>query len=484
MSAQPQNYYPPPPGAAPSQQTPDKQRIYSPPPTTSPPAQHYAPPPTSSPPTSQYAPPPASSTPSHQQYAPPPTSSPPIQQYPAPPSATPSGQAQFYPPPPSSTGPAKQYAPPPQQTPSPHYAPPPSSPPSHEQQQQQQQQQPPPQYANLAMRAGTGQAHHSPHNSQQYAEPPPAFSSPSASYPPEKADAHQLRQPQPQQPQLAAPPTYPNPDAGYPAEKTAAVAQQQQQHYQQAGNRPVSQLSSQTAASAQAAASAGPSSAFVGAVATSDDVGTFNGGSYRISHRDCNTILTIQLAMGCPLGAKPGAMIAMSPTMTLRGEFKFSVKKMIAGAELGQSHYIGPGELLLAPPMLGDITTIRLDGSAQWTCGHDAYLASTQGVTKDHKRQGLGKAMFSGEGLFVYKMSGTGILWLADGEKYIIDNGHLVAWNTKYILERVASGGIISNLASAEGLVCKFTGPGTVYMQTRNGRAFSAFMGGQSYSGV
>lgn len=57
---------------------------------------------------------------------------------------------------------------------------------------------------------------------------------------------------------------------------------------------------------------------------------------------------------------------------------------------------------------------------------------------------------------------------LADGERYIVDNGHLVAWNTKYILERVASGGIISGLSSGEGLVCKFTGPGTVFMQTRN----------------
>ena len=261
------------------------------------------------------------------------------------------------------------------------------------------------------MRPGTGQAQHSPHNSQQYAEPPPAFSSFNPAYPPEKADAHQLRQPQPQQPQFAAPPTYLNQDAGYPAEKIAAAAQHPQQQQQQVVNRPLSQLSAQTGASAQG--SAAGAAGFVGAVATNDDVGTFNGGSYRISHRDCNTILTIQLAMGCPLGAKPGAMIAMSPTMTLRGEFKFSVKKMIAGAELGQSHYVGPGELLLAPPMLGDVTTIRLDGTTQWTCGHDAYLASTQGVHKDHKRQGLGKAMFSGEGLFVYKMSGTGIVWVS-----------------------------------------------------------------------
>ena len=52
-----------------------------------------------------------------------------------------------------------------------------------------------------------------------------------------------------------------------------------------------------------------PSAAhFVGVSATQDDVGTFNGGSYRISHRDSNTILTLQLAKLCPLNAKPVKM--------------------------------------------------------------------------------------------------------------------------------------------------------------------------------
>lgn len=46
---------------------------------------------------------------------------------------------------------------------------------------------------------------------------------------------------------------------------------------------------------------------FVGAhSSTQDDIGTFNGGSYRISHRDTNSLLTIQLAMGCPLTVRPG----------------------------------------------------------------------------------------------------------------------------------------------------------------------------------
>ena len=48
--------------------------------------------------------------------------------------------------------------------------------------------------------------------------------------------------------------------------------------------------------------------------------------------------------------------------------------------------------------------------------------------------------MFSGEGFFVNRISGVGILFvtslgaivqrsLKQGEQWIVDNGHLVAWN-------------------------------------------------------
>ena len=49
-----------------------------------------------------------------------------------------------------------------------------------------------------------------------------------------------------------------------------------------------------------------PMAQFMGTGVMQDDVGTFNGGSYRISHRDTNTILTLNLAHGCPIQAKPG----------------------------------------------------------------------------------------------------------------------------------------------------------------------------------
>ena len=103
----------------------------------------------------------------------------------------------------------------------------------------------------------------------------------------------------------------------------------------------------------------------------------------------------------------------MSPTVTLKGAVKFSMKKLIAGGEIMTSTYTGPGEILFAPSCLGDVTTIRLTGKELWNVGKDAFMAATQGVVKELKNQGFSKAMFSGEGLFVYKMSGTGILWLA-----------------------------------------------------------------------
>ncbi|KAL6721514.1 hypothetical protein ACLMJK_000618 [Lecanora helva] len=385
------------------------------------------------------------SPPSHGGYYPPPPSGPPATQaYPPP--------GQSFPPPPSSPGfpPSQSYPPPPSQPTPPAYG---NFPP------------PPPQQ---------------PHGTNGYQPsfaPPPQAPPPEQTYPPEKPH---LPDETPEK-NSKINPSQPPPDGGIIGGTMRKFSQLAMAPEKAPLN---SNESSQMPGGAPAAGH------FTGATATRDDVGTFNGGSYRISHRDSNTILTLQLAMGCPLSAKPGIMIAMSPTVTLKGAIKFSMKRIIAGGEIATSTYTGPGELLFAPAYIGDITTLRLTGKEQWNVGKDAFMACTQGIVKEMKNQGFSKAMFSGEGLFVYRMSGTGIIWLSsfgailrkdlvEGEKYIIDNGHLVAWNCKYVMERVASGGIISGISSGEGLVCKFSGPGTVFMQTRNPQQFSMWCGAQ-----
>ncbi|KAF7188423.1 Uncharacterized protein HII31_10085 [Pseudocercospora fuligena] len=337
-------------------------------------------------------------------------------------------------------------------------------------------------------------------SSGQYFPPPPGGDGPAQTFAPPPSSEQQNYPPPPQQQQhFAPPPNFAPPPSVSPispegngVNHTPPPGEKSLPYYpgppQEKQKEPEAPLSSPRFNRQSSMPGGAPAQGqFVGAQATIDDVGTFNGGSYRISHRDTNTIVTIQLAMGCPLTVKPGAMIAMSPTITVKGSVKFSMKKLIARGEMSHSTFTGPGELLLAPFALGDVTNIRLSGQETWNIGKDAFLACTQGVTKDYVSQNLSKAIFSGEGFFVYKLGGNGICWiqsmgailrkdLREGEKYIIDNGHLVAWNCNYVLERVASGGIISNMSAGEGLVCKFTGPGTVFMQTRNPNQFALYM--------
>ena len=149
-----------------------------------------------------------------------------------------------------------------------------------------------------------------------------------------------------------------------------------------------------------------------GQAATQADHGNFQGGSYTVTHRDTNAVLTIDIAQGAAVKSKPGAMIHMSGTVGLTGKVKFSMKKMFTGGEMNESTYAGPGKIALAPTLFGDIITLHVEPNSKWTIGKEAYLASTIDVKRETKAQGFGKAMFSGEDLFVYRLVGQGLIWL------------------------------------------------------------------------
>ncbi|RPD69655.1 DUF124-domain-containing protein [Lentinus tigrinus ALCF2SS1-7] len=201
-------------------------------------------------------------------------------------------------------------------------------------------------------------------------------------------------------------------------------------------------------------------------------------------------MLYVRLQPGAEIKAKPGSMVAMDASVRIKGKLKFSMKKLLTGGEMSESIFTGPGEVLLAPETWGDIVPIQLDGHTNWSVGKDAFLACTMGVARSTKSQGLGKALFSGEGLFVYHVNGTGVMWvqslgaitsrtLQPGEQWIVDNGHLVAWTAQYKVERIDAGGLFSASHTDEGLVCRFTGPGIVYLQTRNPETLGAWIAEQ-----
>lgn len=60
---------------------------------------------------------------------------------------------------------------------------------------------------------------------------------------------------------------------------------------------------------------------------------------------------------------------------------------------MAESHFTGPGEVILAPDIWGDIVPIYLDGRVPWKVGKHSYLACTQGVIKTHKSQGVMKGL-------------------------------------------------------------------------------------------
>ncbi|KAJ3216631.1 hypothetical protein HK099_005793 [Clydaea vesicula] len=211
--------------------------------------------------------------------------------------------------------------------------------------------------------------------------------------------------------------------------------------------------------------------------------GSFGPFTYQTLYRDANTVLKINFPQGEVITARAGAMVAMTPNIKIEGKMK-GISKLFTSGNMFEQKLIarvggGPAEVLLAPRFLGDILPIVLDGRTQFNASKGQFLAKTQGVEKITKSQGLGSGFFSGEGMFIDVYGGQGLLFLqvlgavhpidlAPGQEYIIDNGHLVAWevSTRYCTEQAS--GFFDSMKSGEGVVCRFSGPGRVYIQTRN----------------
>ena len=200
----------------------------------------------------------------------------------------------------------------------------------------------------------------------------------------------------------------------------------------------------------------------------------------------------VQLASGESVKAESGAMVGCSPTVDveskLEGGFLSAMaRKMLTGEKLFFQTLRasrGAGEVLLAPTVPGDMVVLELDGVTEYLVQKDGFLAGGEGIHIESQMQGFGRGMLSGEGLFILKIRGSGPLIinsfgaihkieLKPDQEYIVDNAHLVAWTvtTTYTIEK-ASSGWIASLTSGEGLVCRFRGPGVVYIQSRNPGGF------------
>ncbi|WP_026477773.1 TIGR00266 family protein [Alkaliphilus transvaalensis] len=216
---------------------------------------------------------------------------------------------------------------------------------------------------------------------------------------------------------------------------------------------------------------------------------------YKVLYDQAFPIVEIKLQKGESVKAESDAMVSMASTIDLDGKLEGGLLKGLGRMLAGEKFFFqtlqanrGPGEVLLAPSIPGTVTDVTLDGSYSLCVQKDGFLAATEGIEVSTQMQNLTKGMFSGEGFFILKISGRGTTFISSygaihpinleaGEEVIIDNSHLVAWPDymNYKIEK-ASKGWISSFTSGEGLVCRFRGPGTVLIQTRNPRGFGAWI--------
>ncbi|KAB1186792.1 MULTISPECIES: TIGR00266 family protein [Haloferax] len=213
---------------------------------------------------------------------------------------------------------------------------------------------------------------------------------------------------------------------------------------------------------------------------------------HTIEYRPSFALLTVSLDQGESIRSEAGAMVSYADGIdietTARGGIFGSLKRSVLGGESFFQNTFNAreaGEVSFAPPLPGDIVHHSLDDETMYVQS-GSYLASAVDLDLDTSFGGA-KTFFGSEGLFLLKLEGTGDSFLSsygaiheveltEGERYTVDTGHIVAFDgtTDFTVERV--GGLKSTLFSGEGLVCTFTGPGTVWLQSRSMDSFLSWL--------
>jgi uncharacterized protein (TIGR00266 family) len=224
-----------------------------------------------------------------------------------------------------------------------------------------------------------------------------------------------------------------------------------------------------------------------------DARGSGRGYSYEILHQPSFALAVIRLQAEQPIMAEAGAMVSMTANVELQSQMKGGLMGALKRAVGGESAFVstftargGPGEVTLAPGGPGDIAALEMQNQSFFVQS-SSYLAGDSSLVVD-TRWGGAKSFFGGEGLFVMQVQGTGLLLvssfgaihrrrLAPGERYVVDTGHLVAWegHMQYQL-RKATAGFFRSFVSGEGIVAEFAGPGELLIQTRNLAAFAGLL--------
>lgn len=215
---------------------------------------------------------------------------------------------------------------------------------------------------------------------------------------------------------------------------------------------------------------------------------------YHIEHGPAFAWLRVALDPNERIVAEAGAMVRRSTELEVdtrlnaskkRGLFGWVaalfialLRRWLGGETLFVNEFWGPrgGEVVLAPKLAGHIIQRSLDGQRTLFVQTGGYLASSPDIDVRLRFGGL-RTLFGGEGLMLLQCTGAGDVFVnsyggitevaVDGS-FIVDTGHIVAFDGALDFKVRGIGGARAFLLSGEGLVCEFRGRGSVFIQSRN----------------
>lgn len=178
----------------------------------------------------------------------------------------------------------------------------------------------------------------------------------------------------------------------------------------------------------------------------------------------------------------------LSQTAKMNGHIiKAFLKKFFGGESLFVNHFENttqePKEIVITKSTPGEIVPLKLEGKGMYL-QPGAYICSTPGIHLIVEWAGI-RSFLAREGLFRLYAAGTGYLWFgAYGRivpktvkrEYLVDTGHLVAYEPQMGMKLQMSGNLMSSLLSGEGLLTRMEGDGKIFLQTRSMSGLAAWL--------
>ncbi len=205
---------------------------------------------------------------------------------------------------------------------------------------------------------------------------------------------------------------------------------------------------------------------------------------YEIRYKPAFAAVFVTLGPGESLTAEAGAMASMDGALSMEtqfagGFFSALVRRFLGGESIFVNRFFNPDrqphQVVLTQPNIGDILSVPLENSSL-CLQPGAYIAHAGDVQLTVKWAGF-SSWIAREGFFKLQASGSGRVFLGAyggltktqvNGSFIVDSGHLVAYDPSLTMNVQLAGGLLGSVTSGEGIVNRLSGQGDIYLQSRS----------------